>query len=277
MRNASCDRGFTLIELLTVIAIISILAAILFPLAGTVQEQARQSDCMSKMHQLYVGVNVYKEDENGAYPPALLGFAEAADGTPYTGTNLVAGDKVINGYLYQEQVRDYGQFHCPNNFIIDKSVVTIAEFPPKPANWPVGVTYVGDALATACGTGPGGGTIDCFTDGPLAGQPRYYYTWDSYDIGPRINPVTLLPVLAGGAVVYDRHYGLDWTGVRGLDDAPNQLKYKNPPGDRTLLTYCTWHTAVGRSPSVPAIALSGSARKLSLREVVGAGQMVLAR
>ena len=58
MVRSSAARGFTLIELLTVIAIIAILTAILFPVAGTVREQARATDCMSKLHQLWVSANV---------------------------------------------------------------------------------------------------------------------------------------------------------------------------------------------------------------------------
>ena len=53
-RSVSKSKGFTLIELLVVIAIISILAAILFPVAGTVREQSRASDCLTKLHQLWI-------------------------------------------------------------------------------------------------------------------------------------------------------------------------------------------------------------------------------
>ncbi len=43
---SSCEvRAFTLIELLVVIGIISLLAAILFPVFSRVREKARQSSC----------------------------------------------------------------------------------------------------------------------------------------------------------------------------------------------------------------------------------------
>ena len=45
-------RGFTLIELLVVIALISILAAILFPVLANVQERSRRIKCMNNLKQI---------------------------------------------------------------------------------------------------------------------------------------------------------------------------------------------------------------------------------
>lgn len=266
MRNASKQRGFTLIELLTVIAIIAVLAAILFPLAGTVREQARAGDCMSKLHQLWVSANVYKQDE-GAFPAALMGYAENPDGTYYTGAGTpVPADRIINGFLYGEQIRNSEVFRCADNAVKDKSQVTTAYFPPMPPNWP-SANYIGTTLASLCGTGAGGLTIDCFTSGPFAGQPKYYYKVNAYDIGPYIDPAT------GKAVpnVFVRHYSRDWTGVDGLTDMVNQLKYANPPDDKTLLTYCTWHVAAEQAHTVTIISMGGSARKAEMKRIFDNG------
>ena len=75
-------KGFTLIELLTVIAIIAILAAILFPVFARVREQARQTTCFSNMHQIYVALRIYREDNN-KYPSALLGYVQTTAGARY--------------------------------------------------------------------------------------------------------------------------------------------------------------------------------------------------
>src|SRR5207247_2657951 len=89
------------------------------------------------------------------------------------------------------------------------------------------------------------GLVDCHLTGPLKGMARYYYRWDSYDIGPRI--VNGLAVKVGNGYVYDKHYGTDWTGITGALDLAIQLKYQNPPPDKTMLTYCTWHNALSVS------------------------------
>src|SRR5437764_601379 len=66
-------RGFTLIELLVVIAIIAILAAILFPVFAQARESARQAACLSNGKQIGLGLNMYLQDYDEAFPPADYG------------------------------------------------------------------------------------------------------------------------------------------------------------------------------------------------------------
>ena len=72
-------RGFTMVELLTVIAIIAILAGILFPVFATVRKNVHKATCSSNMHSIAVGLKLYKDD-HGAYPEALYGFYAAGTG-----------------------------------------------------------------------------------------------------------------------------------------------------------------------------------------------------
>lgn len=60
-------RAFTLIELLVVIALISTLAAMLFPVFGTVREKARQSVCVSNLRQIGMAVAMYAQDYDDRY------------------------------------------------------------------------------------------------------------------------------------------------------------------------------------------------------------------
>src|ERR1700687_3605671 len=54
--------GFTLIDLLVVIAIIAILAAILFPVFAQARDKARQSACLSNAKQIGLAVTMYAND-----------------------------------------------------------------------------------------------------------------------------------------------------------------------------------------------------------------------
>ena len=67
------NSAFTLVELLVVIAIIAILASILFPVFARARENARRSSCQSNLKQIGLGMEQYKNDYDGYYPPATIG------------------------------------------------------------------------------------------------------------------------------------------------------------------------------------------------------------
>src|SRR5688500_13924616 len=72
MRRES-RSGFTLVELLVVIAVIVILAAILFPVFAQVREKGRQTACLSNVKQMAAGLMMYVQDYDEVFPP-VLGF-----------------------------------------------------------------------------------------------------------------------------------------------------------------------------------------------------------
>src|SRR5437016_13704550 len=61
-------RGFPLIELLVFIAIIAILAAILFPVFARAREQARKTTCASNMRQIATATLMYAQDYDELFP-----------------------------------------------------------------------------------------------------------------------------------------------------------------------------------------------------------------
>lgn len=69
-------RGFTLIEVLVVMALLSVLAAILFPTFAQVREKARQTTCASNLRQIGLAVMLYKTDYDEAYPYAVSRWAQ---------------------------------------------------------------------------------------------------------------------------------------------------------------------------------------------------------
>ena len=91
--------GFTLIELLVVIAIIAILAAILFPVFARAREKARQTNCLSNVKQMMVGVMMYAQDYDEMLIPSALTYA--------TGGNWYE--------LLQPYVKNMQMFKCPSS------------------------------------------------------------------------------------------------------------------------------------------------------------------
>jgi len=61
-------RAFTLIELLVAVAIIAVLAALLFPVFAQAKESARKTDCLSNLKQLGSALLLYAADQDDAFP-----------------------------------------------------------------------------------------------------------------------------------------------------------------------------------------------------------------
>lgn len=66
--NTPQRTGFTLIELLVVVAIISLLAAILFPVFARARENARRASCLSNGKQIGLGLMMYTQDNDEKLP-----------------------------------------------------------------------------------------------------------------------------------------------------------------------------------------------------------------
>lgn len=103
-RLPGAGRAFTLIELLTVIAIIAVLTAILFPVFAQVRNQGRKTACQSNLKQIVQAVQMYKDDWR-VFPDALYGIQYGAASQ----TNVFATR------LFPDYVKDQGVFTCPNH------------------------------------------------------------------------------------------------------------------------------------------------------------------
>jgi prepilin-type N-terminal cleavage/methylation domain-containing protein len=63
-------KGFTLIELMVVMAIILILAGLLTPGLMGAREQAKKTNCLNNLKQIYTAMQLYISAENEQYPAA---------------------------------------------------------------------------------------------------------------------------------------------------------------------------------------------------------------
>jgi general secretion pathway protein G len=61
-------RAFTLVELLVVITILAILAALLFPVFARAKASAKQTQCLSNLHQIGVAIQLYMSDSDDFFP-----------------------------------------------------------------------------------------------------------------------------------------------------------------------------------------------------------------
>ena len=101
--HRSNHKGFTLIELLIVIAIIAILAAILFPVFGRARENARRASCQSNLKQIGLGLLQYTQDYDEVMPFHSYGYVNASNNP---------GDWMDT---IQPYVKSYQVLRCPSD------------------------------------------------------------------------------------------------------------------------------------------------------------------
>lgn len=94
-------RAFTLVEILVVIAIVCLLAAILFPVFGRVREAGRRTTCASNLKQIGMALNQYAQD-NRFYP--LIDF------NAYINGQSGAWAEKVFPYVKADKV-----FECPSS------------------------------------------------------------------------------------------------------------------------------------------------------------------
>ncbi|HEX8550992.1 MAG TPA: DUF1559 domain-containing protein [Abditibacteriaceae bacterium] len=104
-------RGFTLIELLVVVAILGILAAILFPVFARARENGRRAACASNLKQIGLGMLQYSQDYDEVMIADWYGTNGNGDSTPLTAPEVhYKWMDAAYPYIKSEQV-----FVCPSD------------------------------------------------------------------------------------------------------------------------------------------------------------------
>ncbi len=116
--SARGASGFTLVELLTSLAVITVLVAILTPVAFQARNRSRVVTCLSNLKQLGLALTAYSEDWQGCLP--------RVSGTPFAGSaptvDLPEGSsatglsEALAGYVSDRQILICGNDHGAPEF-----------------------------------------------------------------------------------------------------------------------------------------------------------------
>lgn len=113
-------RGFTLVELLVVVAIVAILAGLMFAVFARARESGRSTTCLSNLQQLGKAFQLYLQDHDGYFPSShdiLAGKGIWVALTPPCRFSLHYPHCTYapeNGVIYP-YVRNTGVYICPSD------------------------------------------------------------------------------------------------------------------------------------------------------------------
>lgn len=131
--------AFTLVELLVVMAIISILAAMLLPALSSAKEKARSVICLSNMKQIGIALNIYSDDHSDLLIPAEYeprngaGFHEGWPAILYTAKYLPG----LRSPTYYSVPAGNSVFRCPSGLPeVYQSNPTSRDDPEGAKAWP---------------------------------------------------------------------------------------------------------------------------------------------
>lgn len=235
------QSGFTLVELLTVIAIIAILAAIIFPIMSSAKASARKTQCISNMEQIFQAEQLFKQDEH-RYSDFIAGPVSWR--TPGDAYSLNDSKGVLqNGTLvslYPEYIKAVTDLKCPLSRATSRDIQ---------------VDPMYDVLNGMDWTGRTPPLRSVGEDLGSGNVPFNLYKGCTYDVQ-----------LPKGAVDYEVHYSTVWSSedsvtVSGsisdqsmreaaLATIERQLRWRTPPSD-TVITWCSLHrdTAADGTPN----------------------------
>jgi prepilin-type N-terminal cleavage/methylation domain-containing protein/prepilin-type processing-associated H-X9-DG protein len=113
-------NGFTLIEILVVVAILGLLATLLFPVFGRARENARRASCLNNMRQIGLGLMQYAQDYDETMVNVYM----------YQGperTNLMWWQDMIQPYARSYQIVVCPGQSSPTSHTVARAVPTLPD------------------------------------------------------------------------------------------------------------------------------------------------------
>jgi prepilin-type N-terminal cleavage/methylation domain-containing protein len=219
--------GFTIIEMLTVIAIIGVLAALIFPVVASARKKAREAQCIGNLHSIFLAVKQFQLDEH-AYPDFIAGPVQWDNGgniVPLKDINGMVNGQIVS--LYPEYIDEPRSLVCPMSS-------RNAEFREYTATGNTPQDIVEDPMFSILGSGSK--PVNGLRAVGSGNGPFYLYKYSSYD-------VQLPPDNAPNE--FEAHYAPTRTNMDGVDPQSDpkyarQLRWKMPPAD-TVITWCSYH------------------------------------
>ena len=116
LRRSPISPGFTLIEMLVVIAVISVLAALLLPALSFAKEKARTVSCLNNLRQIGIAITLYAHDHEDELVPVELSTRNGAQFQEGWPTLLVKADCAVAEWspTFYSLPASHSIFRCPS-------------------------------------------------------------------------------------------------------------------------------------------------------------------
>src|SRR5262249_48817971 len=115
------QTAFALVDVLVVIAVIGLMAALLFPVFGRAREQGRAAACLSNLKQIGLAVDLYLRDNDDNYPMSRFPDAAHPAGGCISYDNTVQPEDALEGSSVNWKrailayVKNRSVWECPSN------------------------------------------------------------------------------------------------------------------------------------------------------------------
>jgi len=227
----SRKAAFTLVELLVVLAVIAILSALLFPVFSRARESGRQTACASNLHQIWMAVSLYYNDEK-RYPTYITDILPNTDSYFATtaGPSYTATDASGLGYFKGGQTA----LICPDDST--QSAVPRTSYGDLSDNMESGISS--ESQKNGLNTD---GTVNTSID-----PGRYVWNGFGYDV----NGWALTPAEAASGTY--NNLTVATGGFSANNPIKNSLynRFANP--SETIVTHCIFHrTNTGANIGAP--------------------------